>query len=160
MAARAPAGVPCSSPPGLVAAVSGMTAAFGMKRFTSVRMTMLRAARALPLVAVAALLATVAPHAATAENNAAGGYRAIPNGQLYYDTAGDSIQAHGGGITKVGDTFYWWGGDANVHNDEFIGLSMYSSKDMKDWQKLPEVLSPTSKDTTGNNQILSHSKIE
>ena len=36
-------------------------------------------------------------------------YHAFYPGQEWLDTAGKPIQAHGGSILQVGDTFYWYG---------------------------------------------------
>lgn len=37
----------------------------------------------------------------------------IAPGAVWYDTAGAKIDAHGGGIVKVGNTFYWVGQSAS-----------------------------------------------
>lgn len=64
------------------------------------------------------------------------------NGSMWYDTDGKPIQAHGGIITKFGDTWYWYGENkegptehrANgLHRVDFIGFSCYSSKDCMNW---------------------------
>lgn len=58
-------------------------------------------------------------------------------GTLWYDNQGVHINAHGGGILKMGDTYYWYGehktaGQAgNVAN---VGVHCYSSKDLYSWK--------------------------
>ena len=36
-------------------------------------------------------------------------YNSIRPGELWLDTDGNPIQAHGGGIIYINDTFYWYG---------------------------------------------------
>ena len=36
---------------------------------------------------------------------------AIQPGERWLDDRGKTIQAHGGGVTQVGDTYYWFGED-------------------------------------------------
>ena len=56
------------------------------------------------------------------------------NGQLWLDTNGEHINAHGGNIIKHGDTYYWYG--ENRPNRGFttqVGVSVYSSPNLRDW---------------------------
>ena len=56
------------------------------------------------------------------------------NGQLWLDTNGEHINAHGGNIIKHGDTYYWYG--ENRPNRGFttqVGVSVYSSKNLREW---------------------------
>ncbi len=41
----------------------------------------------------------------------AAGPQTIRPGEIWPDDRGRHIQAHGGGILKVGDTYYWFGED-------------------------------------------------
>jgi hypothetical protein len=57
------------------------------------------------------------------------------------DTDGNRVNAHGGGIIQVGDTFYLHGefflytaGLSEEVNNSFHGFSMYSSKDLATWK--------------------------
>jgi Glycosyl hydrolases family 43. len=70
------------------------------------------------------------------------------------DTDGKRVNAHGGGIIKVGDTFYMHGefflytaGLSKEENNSFHGFSMYSSKDLATWKNegiiLPQQASNT-----------------
>ena len=71
----------------------------------------------------------------------------MKNGQIWYDTEGNEIQAHGGCIIKHDCTYYWYGehkgGETKIYKrpsgDEVaridvIGVSCYSSKNLKDWK--------------------------
>src|ERR1700677_1519113 len=58
----------------------------------------------------------------------------IQPGQPWLDDRGTPIQAHGGGITKVDDTYYWFGEDRSEDNPPGIPvISCYSSKDLVNW---------------------------
>ena len=56
------------------------------------------------------------------------------NGELWYDDAGEIINAHGGGILTYGDTYYWFGEAKNDSNSLALhGVSCYSSRDLRTW---------------------------
>jgi hypothetical protein len=59
-----------------------------------------------------------------------------PPGITFKDTDGVLMNAHGGGIIKVCDTFYLHGEYflSTTTNNDFNGFSMYSSKDMATWK--------------------------
>ena len=54
----------------------------------------------------------------------------------FLDTDGQRVDAHGGGIIQVGDTFYLHGEyfSPTTTDNDFNGFSMYSSKDMATWK--------------------------
>ena len=56
------------------------------------------------------------------------------SGELWLDTLGSKISAHGGQIIKQGDTYYWYGEDNKVAYALTTGVSCYSSKDLKNWK--------------------------
>ena len=60
-----------------------------------------------------------------------------PPGITFKDTDGDLVNAHGGGIIQVCDTFYLHGEYFLSSSTEnlFNGFSMYSSKDLVTWKK-------------------------
>ena len=79
----------------------------------------------------------------------------IKSGEVWYDTDGNPINAHGGGILFHDGTYYWYGeskGDStywnpNVPNWECYrteagGVSCYSSKDLYNWKFEGIVLEP------------------
>jgi len=61
---------------------------------------------------------------------------ALATGVNFLDTAGERVDAHGGGIIQVGDTFYLHGEyfSPTTTDNNFNGFSMYSSKDMATWK--------------------------
>lgn len=70
-------------------------------------------------------------------------------GELWPDTDGDHIQAHGGGIIKLGETYYWYGEQRRegVESDTLYRyVSCYSSKDLMNWKFEGDVIRLTKPD--------------
>jgi hypothetical protein len=60
---------------------------------------------------------------------------AIQPGEHWLDNRGMHLQAHGGGITHVGDTWYWFGEDRLPDDPPGKrGVDCYSSKDLSHWE--------------------------
>ena len=60
--------------------------------------------------------------------------KTIKNGDLWPDDNGRHINAHGGGIMKYGDTYYWFGEHKDDHTcDALVGVMCYASKDLLNW---------------------------
>ncbi|MET8763484.1 RICIN domain-containing protein [Lentzea sp. NPDC004782] len=57
----------------------------------------------------------------------------ITNATQFTDTAGAVVHAHGGGVLKVGDYYYWFGENRNPDNS-FKAVSVYRSTDLKTWE--------------------------
>ncbi|MGD0674450.1 MAG: family 43 glycosylhydrolase [Polyangiaceae bacterium] len=59
-----------------------------------------------------------------------------PPGITFKDTDGNLVDAHGGGIIRVCDTFYLHGEYflSTTTDNDFNGFSMYSSKDLATWK--------------------------
>src|SRR5690606_20517181 len=75
-----------------------------------------------------------------AEAGGTGGGEPLPeatwpqiNGVQWADTDGNPIQAHGGGILKVGADYYWFGENRNP-DGTFFAVSAYRSRDLKQWE--------------------------
>ena len=68
-------------------------------------------------------------------------------GALWYDTSGDVINAHGGGILYDKGVYYWFGEKRGQHASE--GVSVYSSKDLYNWKNEGVALTPE-QDTTSD----------
>lgn len=64
-----------------------------------------------------------------AEKTSVSGYE----GSRMYDTKGELIQAHGGQITKWGDTYYWYGED-KTDGIKPVGVHLYTSADLYNWE--------------------------
>ncbi|MGV9268339.1 RICIN domain-containing protein [Kitasatospora sp. NPDC003701] len=63
----------------------------------------------------------------------------ITNGTQFADTAGNPLHAHGGGVIKVGQYYYWFGENRNADNS-FRYVSAYRSRDLKTWEFRNNVL--------------------
>ena len=78
-------------------------------------------------------------------------YRAFTPGQVWLDTGGNRIQAHGGSIIYLGDTFYWYGenkekslpGSGVWH----WGVRCYASKDLYNWEDKGIIIPPDPNDS-------------
>ncbi len=59
----------------------------------------------------------------------------LVNGQLWPDTDGHHINAHGGCVIKHGDTWYWYGEQRPERGFTMdAGISVYSSADLRVWK--------------------------
>lgn len=67
----------------------------------------------------------------------------LVNGIQWADTTGKPIQAHGGGMIKVGADYYWFGENRNA-NGSFYAVSSYRSSDLRNWEFRKDVLRSTS----------------
>lgn len=71
-------------------------------------------------------------------------------GQVWLDTEGKRIQAHGGSIITVDDTFYWYGENKEKTQPGsgiwHWGMRMYRSKDLYNWEDLGGILPPVTDD--------------
>ena len=65
---------------------------------------------------------------------------------LWFDDKGYHINAHGGGILKDGDEWYWFG-EHKIYGDfgnrAYVGVHCYSSKNLVDWTDCGIALSVT-----------------
>ena len=104
--------------------------------------------RLLTNLGVSATLLALNPVAAAAQTPLL--RRSFCPGEVWTDTAGKPIQAHGGSILKVGDTFYWYG-----ENKEFTtgktdiwtwGVRCYASTDLYNWRDLGLIIAPNQTD--------------
>jgi hypothetical protein len=69
---------------------------------------------------------------------ASAGLQTITNDTVWKDTSNNTIYAQGGGILKVGNTYYWYGTDfVGAHDTsksaQFLNIKAYSSTDLKNW---------------------------
>ena len=55
-------------------------------------------------------------------------------GEVWRDTSGVPIQAHGGGILYHAGVFYWYGEDKTQGYNNKVGVSCYSSRDLYTWK--------------------------
>jgi hypothetical protein len=68
----------------------------------------------------------------------------IRPGEVWPDDRGRHIQAHGGGIIKHGDLYYWFGEDRSRDNDrDKRYVACYSSPDLANWSFRNQVIQMT-----------------
>ncbi|CAK5280057.1 unnamed protein product [Mycena citricolor] len=83
----------------------------------------------------------------------------IVPGAVWTDTQGNTIQAHGAGILKVGSTFYWFGEDKAANSALFSAVSCYSSTDLGTWTRHNNALTPIAGSMISNNSIVERPKV-
>lgn len=71
-------------------------------------------------------------------------------GEVWLDTDGKPIQAHGGSLITVNDTFYWYGENKEfTHGTDNIwswGVRAYASKDLVNWKDMGLIIPPNIND--------------
>jgi hypothetical protein len=81
-------------------------------------------------------------------------------GEIWPDDHGKHVQAHGGGIIKLGDTYYWFGeyrSQENVRGKRYVGC--YASKDLVNWQFRNEVIKSDAPFGIGPRWVLERPKV-
>ncbi len=68
------------------------------------------------------------------ENQQSSNASQITPGEIWRDTSGRPIQAHGGGLLQVGELFYWYGEEKSEGYNNKVGVSCYSSSDLVNWK--------------------------
>ena len=58
----------------------------------------------------------------------------LPNGETWKDTNGRRINAHGGGMLRHGDKWWWYGEDRGGDRTQGLGVHVYSSADLTTWK--------------------------
>ncbi|WP_426568291.1 RICIN domain-containing protein [Streptomyces canus] len=86
-------------------------------------------------LALAGALVTAAPAQAAPQT--------IANGTRFTDASGNALHAHGGGVLKVGNYYYWFGEHRNADNT-FRYVDAYRSTDLKNWEFRNHVLTQAS----------------
>ncbi|MFI1096419.1 chitobiase/beta-hexosaminidase C-terminal domain-containing protein [Streptomyces sp. NPDC020917] len=69
-----------------------------------------------------------------------GTYSSVPVGRLWYDTAGTPIQGHGGNVLARDGWYYWVGENKTDNSTRFAGISLYKSRDLKNWTYVKDIL--------------------
>ncbi|HEY3838975.1 MAG TPA: family 43 glycosylhydrolase [Bryobacteraceae bacterium] len=84
----------------------------------------------------------------------------IKPAEVWPDDRGQHIQAHGGGIIKVGDTFYWFGEDRGRNLDPALRyVSCYASKDLAHWTFRNQVIRLADPENFGRGWVLERPKV-
>src|SRR5882762_7978147 len=84
----------------------------------------------------------------------------IRPGEAWPDNEGKHIQAHGGGIIKLGKIYYWYGEERSQGLDtNYRYVSCYSSKDLVNWTFKGDVVKMIDPDSLGRKWILERPKV-
>jgi len=84
----------------------------------------------------------------------------IKNGDFWQDTAGNRIEAHGAGLIRVADTWYWIGEDKSGNSGGFKAVNCYASKDLSHWEFRRAIISTrTSTDLAAADRIIERPKV-
>ena len=85
---------------------------------------------------------------------------AIKPGRLWLDNRGQPIQAHGGGVIRLGHTFYWFGTDraTNVPPD-LRCVNCYSSTNLAQWTFRNQVVRLADPEHLGRDWVLERPKV-
>ena len=84
----------------------------------------------------------------------------INPGEIWPDQNGDHIQAHGGGITKIGKTYYWYGEERRQgldSNKRYV--SCYASTDLMNWNFKGDVLQLADPENLGRRWVCERPKV-
>ena len=87
---------------------------------------------------------------------------AIAPGTTWNDSGGKLIQAHGGGMIRVGPTYYWFGEDKTGEskaNATFQNVPCYASTDLASWTFMGNVLTRQMSGELGPNRIIERPKV-
>ncbi|WPU97896.1 family 43 glycosylhydrolase [Mucilaginibacter sp. cycad4] len=86
--------------------------------------------------------------------------KSINPGEVWPDNRGEHIQAHGGGIIKIKNTYYWYGEERRRgldSNKRYV--SCYTSKDLTNWTFKGDVVQMTDPENLGQRWILERPKV-
>jgi hypothetical protein len=86
--------------------------------------------------------------------------KVIDPGAVWPDDKGNHIQAHGGGIIKIKNTYYWYGEErAKGLDPAYRYVSCYSSTDLMNWKFKGDVVKMTDPENLGDGWILERPKV-
>lgn len=68
-------------------------------------------------------------------------YDSFLPGEIWEDSDGNHINAHGGGIYYENETYYWYGEHKGSDSKAHVGINVYSSQDLYNWKKQGVALS-------------------
>ena len=79
---------------------------------------------------------------------------------MWLDDRGQHVQAHGGGVIKLGDTYYWFGEDRTLglaRTNRYV--SCYASVDLVHWQFRHQVVRLADPERLGRSWVLERPKV-
>ncbi|CAO2648754.1 Nn.00g097030.m01.CDS01 [Neocucurbitaria sp. VM-36] len=82
----------------------------------------------------------------------------VPGATWTATNTGQHIQAHGGGMIKVGEKWYWVGED-KTNGTAFTNINCYSSTNLVEWYYEGALLSRTASGDTGPSRVIERPKV-
>ncbi|KAG5651857.1 hypothetical protein H0H81_007198 [Sphagnurus paluster] len=77
----------------------------------------------------------------------------------WYDTDGNILSAHAGGVVKTNGTWYWFGQNERLEDKTlFSGINVYSSTDLLNWKNEGRALSPIAGTDIGPEKVVERPK--
>ncbi|MGH7978177.1 MAG: family 43 glycosylhydrolase, partial [Limisphaerales bacterium] len=98
-------------------------------------------------------------------SNAVAAYQTWTNDVWMLDNNGNPIMAQGGGISKFGNTYYWYGiqyremgpyftnGTVNTGSSTFVAINCYSSRDLVHWTFQNQVVNTSTPGFSGSGWV-------
>jgi len=84
----------------------------------------------------------------------------IKPGEIWPDDRGNHVQAHGGGIIRIADTYYWFGEDrGRGHDPNLRYVACYASKDLAHWTFRNQVMKQADPEGLGRGWVLERPKV-
>lgn len=84
----------------------------------------------------------------------------IRPGEIWPDQNGNHIQAHGGGIIKLGKNYYWYGEERRQGLDSNLRfVSCYQSSDLVNWTFKGDALQLADPENLGSHWVLERPKV-
>ncbi|KAF2033877.1 galactan 1,3-beta-galactosidase [Setomelanomma holmii] len=82
----------------------------------------------------------------------------VPGATWTASNTGEHIQAHGGGMLKISDRWYWVGED-KTNGTAFMNINCYSSTNLVEWTYEGALLSQTASGDTGPGRVIERPKV-
>lgn len=85
----------------------------------------------------------------------------IRPGDVWRDNQGEIIQAHGAGIIKAGNDYFWFGEDHTGESGDqsFLNIKCYESKDLVSWTYRGNALTRQASGDLGANRVVERPKV-
>ncbi len=114
--------------------------------------------RSLQMVLMLVLIAISALAALHSSGTASAASGVIVSATAWKDNNGNPVNAHGGGMIKVGSTYYWIG-EYKDKGGLFLATACYSSTDLQHWTFVNKTLVKQESGDLGPNRIVERPKI-
>src|ERR1700674_947272 len=114
--------------------------------------------RSLRMVMMLVLIAIFALAALYSSGTAVAASGVIVSGTTWNDNNGNPVNAHGGEMITVGNTYYWIG-EYKDTSGLFLATACYSSADLQHWTFVNKTLVKQASGDLGPNRVVERPKI-